>query len=333
MKFRHRRMERADIAECVELIAHHPVSGPRYGSAIELLPEALCRLLETESFTSALFYAGDQAGSRVCCVGIGAIVHDAFVAELKAAPHFWIGPEMTRRIVHGESPLLSARQLREQNSRGGLNVVHWEPSVRPGSESKELQRSIMKATIEAHRGYLWKEIIGGQQGTPEHLDFLIQTGGFLWDAEAGEYVSTLRKDAAEIVASPYVAGTTRELERRREGAWTGSWIGTLFDYRPPELAFTRSEQRLLSRALDGETDERLSELLAISLAVVKKTWNSIYWKVEDRSPELFPVSSHAIPTHRGREKRRTLLHYLREHPEELRPYSPKLVGAPAPVSE
>jgi hypothetical protein len=57
-------------------------------------------------------------------------------------------------------------------------------------------------------------------------------------------------------------------------------------------------------------------------------WVSIYQRVEDCLPELIgdPLRSDLPASGRGREKRRRLLAYLREHPEELRPVSRKLLA-------
>jgi len=69
--------------------------------------------------------------------------------------------------------------------------------------------------------------------------------------------------------------------------------------------------------------------LAISLSTVKKAWISIYHRVEHHLPDLMadPLRSDTPPSGRGKEKRRRLLAYLRDHPEELRPYSQRLAGA------
>jgi hypothetical protein len=256
--------------------------------------------------------------------GVTVIVTDDFLREMKTPPHFWIGPELTRRIMRGESPVLTGKRLREANSRGGLNLVCWEAGFRPEYEGYgEVQRCMMSSFIETHLGYLWKEVISAQSWAPVHLNFILMTGGHLWEPLAGGYTSTLRKDLSEIVSQPHIVGITRDLELKRQADWLGSWVGALFDYHPPKLAFSRSEQRLLSCALPGATDEQLAEMLGTSLPAVKKMWVSIYCRVEDYLPELMPDPLRLdIPASgRGREKRRPLLAYLREHPEELRPVS------------
>ena len=79
---------------------------------------------------------------------------------------------------------------------------------------------------------------------------------------------------------------------------------------------------MLSFALPGVTDEALAEGMDISLSAVKKMWISIYHRAEESLPESVPDLPLDITANgRGREKRRNLLVYLRDHPEELRPVS------------
>jgi DNA-binding CsgD family transcriptional regulator len=121
-------------------------------------------------------------------------------------------------------------------------------------------------------------------------------------------------------------GVTREIAAGQQGSW-GTWIGSLFRYRQPQLGFSRSEQRLLFSALDGSTDGELSDKLGLSLTTVKKTWRSIYDRTAAHIPEL--VHGHSrdekASPERGKAKKQYLIAYLREHPEELRPVSRKVL--------
>jgi hypothetical protein len=326
MKLRQRAMEAGDIRECVDIVANHPVIGPRYGSMIKFLPEAWYRLLQCEGYFANVIQADDVPHSPICFLEVAVVLQDEFVREMKTPPHFWVGPELTRRVMNGESPVLTGKQLRDANSRDGLNLVTWEGCIRPGYEGhSELHRSMMAFFIEVHRGYLWKEVIASQAESSDRVDFTLKTGGFLWDPVAG-YVSTPQIGPAEIVNRPHVFGITRELERSRKCNWGGSWVGSVFDYDAPVLGLSRSQQRLLHNALSGATDDDLAGALETSLPVVKKMWVSIYHRVEDCLPALIPtpLGPYALTSCRGKEKRRSLLAYLRQHPEELRPYSRKV---------
>jgi hypothetical protein len=79
--------------------------------------------------------------------------------------------------------------------------------------------------------------------------------------------------------------------------------------------------------LPGETDAELAEELGISISTVKNKWRSIYDRVAACLRELFPDCSDVEPqiSDRGTEKQHRLLAYLREHPEELRLVSQKLL--------
>jgi hypothetical protein len=332
MKLRYRPMQTVDIPECVDLVAKSAVIGPRYGPMIGQLAEAWQSVLGSEANSATVFLAGEDERAAICMFGFSVIVRDDFVSEIKTVPQFWVGPELTRRVIKGESPLLTGKELREANSRDGLNLLLWESCTRPGYESEhELHRYMMAAFIEVHQGYRWKEIVATQSESADRLRHTLNTGGFLWDPIAGCYADAVNKNLDEIVRTPHMVGLTRELERSRPGNWTGSWVGALFDYRAPVLGFSRSEQRLLSSALSGSTDEQLARTLGTSLATVKKMWVSIYNRVEDHLPALLPehLQTDASAGGRGREKRRALLAYLRERPEELRPVSRTLLRNPA----
>jgi hypothetical protein len=47
---------------------------------------------------------------RIMGVGVSAFVSHDFLVELKTPPFFWAGPELAKRVLRGESPLLSDKQ-------------------------------------------------------------------------------------------------------------------------------------------------------------------------------------------------------------------------------
>ena len=282
------------------------------------LSAAVGQLLESEAQTTTVMFSDTSATAPICWIGISVFVRDDFLDDLKKPPHWWIGAELTRRIVRGQS-------LLQGNSRGELagriNLVSWEGSTRCGCDlNAEWLRFTMSTFIEKHRGCLWKEIIGAQ---PESIDYLLlalNTGGRFWDPLRGGYISSMRETPADILRRPHVLGVSRDLDR---GELMGSWAGVLFDYHPPVLGLSESEQRLLVSALTGVTDEQLAETLGISLSAIKKRWISIHRRAQDAKPEL--TSTDVPASGRGKEKRRRLLGYVRDHPEELRPVSRKLL--------
>jgi hypothetical protein len=324
MGIRHRPMRPKDVRECVEIIATHPVIGPWYGTSIRDLRPAWLRLLGCEAAKAIVFEDVEGSRVRIWGVGVSVFVNDDFLCEIKAPPLFWIGPELANRIMCGNSPVLSDHQVLEENSRGGLNVVVWEGCIRPEDiERTEATSTMMGVFFEEHRGYLMKEAIAPQAAAMEHLQILLNSGALLWSPGHGHYLHSGAGNLHEVVGRPHILGLTRELALKRPGLWATN----LFVCERPRFCFSRGEQRLLLAALRGGTDEELADGLATSLPTVKKMWLSIYRRVSACAPELIPVHSlgNARISERGKQKKHHLLAYLRDHPEELRPVSRKLL--------
>ncbi len=312
-------MQFKDVGDCVDIVASQPQITERYGAVLADLKRVWVRILGSAAAILVLFEELDGTRTTLCGVGAAVFASDAFVAELKTRP-FWIGPELVRRIIRGESPLLSEAQLRAGNSRGALNVVTWETAIRPGFEGhSELKRTLATSFLENLRGFHLQEAIANQTPTAERLQWTLQAGAMLWEPNTSRYVQHADTDPREVLRNPFVLSVPRDIERIRPG----TWIGALFEYSPPRCGFSAAEQRLLTAALDGDTDEQLASRLRVSVSTVKKTWMSVYRRMETGLPDVFgrTASAEAEPRERGKEKRRRLLMYLREHPEELRPYS------------
>ncbi len=319
MPFRWRPIESEDISACANVIAAHPVIGPRYGPAIDYLDLAWRRLLGSMAMTTAVFEEVTQSGVAFAGVGVGVFVRDEFVVELKTAPQFWFGPELCRCIVGGNSPVLSDREVLEANSGDGLNELVWESLPSPAFVNRsEMFHLMPRAYIEGHRGYRFKEMITSQADSLERLLWSMDAGGLYWDPKAGRYVESFTGDTQTVVTTPHVVGITRELEFGRPG----SWVGSLFEYEPPRMRFSASEQRLLRHVIADRThtNETLAKQFGISLSTVKKIWQSIYDRVNEYAPEVLSERPRdTIREKRGKDKVRLLLQYLEEHPSELRP--------------
>lgn len=307
---------------------HLTVRG-RYGSLFDLLPEIWCALLRREALFSAVVEDLDAGASpRSLGLSVSVFLADEFVREAKTPPLFWIGPEIVRRVSGNASPILDSPAIGRANWRGGLTVFRWEVDVRPAAEANFFSAAtkLAQAFFDNHAGFQIRELIS-QQPFGRMLEAAIQFGSRVWDPERGLYSPSADAAALDPPGSPFVLGLTREIAREQPG----SWLSSLFDYALPRLHFTRAEQRLLSAALRGRTDEEIAGTLEISLSAVKKGWQSIYAKVGVRMPDLLPDDSYELPAGAGRgsEKKRRVLSYLQDHPEELRPLSPPL---PSPAS-
>jgi hypothetical protein len=316
-------MQQEDVSKFVEHLAAHPVLGPRYGSLIEDLPSALSSALGRDSMAAVVFEEFQGSTIRFIGAGIAVLVSDNFLGEVKTTPSFWIGPELVKRIRRGKSPLLSDTEVRDANSTEGLNLVVWQDSSYPEDMRRaEVGTVTMVAFEESYRGFRLREIIA-QADCLEHLLIMRNAGGLYFDRAKGRYGNFPEVGAEDFSDQPRNVGMPRDLALTH-GA---SWVGSLFLYAPPQIGFSRAEQRLLAAALAGGTDGELSDKLGISLFAVKKTWRMIYDRVADCLPELVPGNLRGdVETQgRGKQKKQRLLDYIREHPEELRPVSRRLL--------
>lgn len=323
MNVRYRSMKVNDIPKCVEGVAAHPVLGPRYGSLIKDLPSAIHSALDHDSFTAVVFEEFQGSTIRFVGAGMAVFVSDDFLQELKTTPFFWVGPELVKRISRGDSPVLSDAAVRDANSTVGLNLVVWHNTVHPEDLRKaEVQTPTMISFDKNYRGFWLREVMG-QADCLEQLDGMRNAGGLYFNQAENCYGNFPEVSAQDFGSEPRNGGMSRDLAFNHGG----SWLGSLFLYAPPQFCFNRSEQRLLTSALEGGTDEELGDSLGISLFAVKRKWRVIYDRVTARQPELIPSNSQPEEwtQDRGKQKKQRLLAYLREHPEELRPVSRKLL--------
>jgi hypothetical protein len=321
MAVRARPMQVNDIRRCVEHISAHPDLGPRYGKVIEQLPAAIRYVLRFDYPTAIVFEEIQSAKTRYLGVGMAVFVNDEFLQEVKTTPFFWIAPELTKRIVIGKSPLLTDADVRDANSTTGLNLMMWHAT--PYGEDRrraEVPTTILASFEECYRGFRLRELIG-QADCFENMCGMLRGGGLYYRRDLGQYGQAPEVQAKNFPDEPRNVGMTRELAQ----ALGGSWVGSLFLYEAPRCSFARSEQRLLEAAQFGGTDEELSKQLGISLAAVKKTWRSIYERAAGQIRSFDDSISKVHSETRGRQKKQHLLTYIREHPEELRPVSRRLL--------
>jgi hypothetical protein len=323
MKVRYRTMRPKDVRTCVEHLAAHPILGPRYGSEAKHFRSALFAVLGYDSVFARIFEEVQGSTTRFLGVGLAVFVSDDFFRQIKTAPSFWAGPELVKRIASGKSPIVSDAEVRKANATVGLNLFVWHCTVHPEDfKGAELATALITAFQEGYRGFQLRELIQ-QADCLEHLYGMGNAGGLYFDPLQGSYGSFPEINAHNFLDEPRNVGMTRDLAMTR----LGSWVGTLFLYTPARLGLSPSEQRLLQSAFSGGTDDELSDMLGISLFAVKKSWRSIYERVAECLPELVPDRSEIdgqAPS-RGKQKKQRLLAYLREHPEELRPLSRKLL--------
>ena len=134
-----------------------------------------------------MFEEFHDSTDRFLGVGMPAFVGDDFLREVKTTPSFWIAPELVKRIVRGQSPLLSNAEVRNANSTVGLNLVVWHDSPHPEDMRRaEVGTAAMNAFEENYRGFQLREAIG-QADCLEHLYAMENAGGLYFNRSGGSY--------------------------------------------------------------------------------------------------------------------------------------------------
>ncbi len=243
-------MRAQDVPGCVEMIAAHPIVGPRYGSAISDLCPAWLRLLSSDGFcsTAIIEEVVEGARSRILGVGVSVVLSEDFLRELKTPPFFWMGPELAKRVARGDdSALLTQRQIREANSCGGLNLAVWQGFVRAEDSNRaEFWSELMEVFLDNHRGFLFKEIVI-QGESPVHLEALAAYRRPFPRARWPLWRFRGDRLAQQLAREPHIVGITRELALQQ----FGSWISSLFRYQPPRFGFTQARTAITSRSARG----------------------------------------------------------------------------------
>ena len=263
------------------------------------LPSLLEDLLRREVISLAIIETAHSKLPRMLG-GISFVDPDS-VREARASPST-LHNFMFAAALSGKKPFLAPKQVAIENARGTLNLMNFLGNFDPVDLSDAELANLYKVSTEGysffHYGYnysgMWFEVF-----QPHHVVEL-QTHGMHIDRRLlladGETATVLRLTAEEAQADPY----------RRFCA--------LFFPPKPCFHFSSGEQLLLEYALLEYSDDDVTNSLHLSVDAVKKRWRSIYQKVGMIAPELQSGAQS------GAARRRILLHHLRQHLEELRPY-------------
>ncbi len=300
----------ADFAACdwdgLDGFAH----APKLQAAV---PAVWRRLLISGGLTLMLVEDTDRApAQRIVWHGASLFVAPAYLADARQSTAPGIAARVTAAALAGQSPGLTGVELCRANSGTGLHLLGLHYALSPALDAGSawlVRAKAIEAYHAAFEGYRLQEILIEAYG--EERRRVMAAGGFRLRSDYG--------GGAEGTNCPYLFGVTREEALADEG----SVIASLFAYSPPRFGFKPGEQEMLCRALTGETDGELAAGLCVSPCTIKTRWRTIYDRVQEACPALLPPASTQGDQKRGLEKRRRLLAYLRQHPEEMRPCLPE----------
>ena len=228
----------------------------------------------------------------------------------------WINARLVRPLPDASPPLLTKAQIARANAVGGLHALftRWHRADRRLGPAEMLEASaFMHTAFQAYvRGYRFREILIEATGETARDKGL--RAGFRLRCDYADYYRD-HPPVPPPAVHPFLMGITDAEAVTEEG----DVMGHYFAYRPPRLGLTPGEQAMLERCLrqPGLSEAALAREMDVPVHRIKNALRAAYARVSSAS-DLLPELGDSAG--RGEEKKRRLLQYLRDHPEELRPY-------------
>lgn len=288
----------------------------------DALPSLLKRLISQGILRGAV--VEDVAASKGLRPAVAAIGLTGFLNNDRAArylnspyPHFELALLDEARRDGSKGPFLDYDDVARANAGAGLTAfpLLWlQRSNDPQApETRTLLMASQRSFLTVHRGYRLSRILN--ETTADRADAFV-AGGFR-ERHRLPVGTPLRLVSGHLRREHVVFEVNRH---DFEQTLPGAAISPLFVYRPPRCGFTRPEKLVLERSLDHQTDKEIATELGISPAAVALRWRSIYARVTARVPSVLRAGPNASPSVRGKEKRRRIVAFVDDHPEEIRPY-------------
>src|ERR1700722_16847100 len=205
---------------------------------------------------------------------------------------------------------------------GGMSFVDPDYVKEARASSSTMHNFMFAAALRGRKPFLApKQVaIGNARGTLNLMNFF---GNFdvidLSDAELANFYATSNEGYRFFHFGYNYKVISHEVYNSHQVAEDAladpySRFCALFFPPKPRFHFSFGERMLLEYALLEYSDGEATSSLHLSVDAVKKRWRSIYRKVDMIAPALLSGAES------GTAMRRTLLHHLRQHLEELRPY-------------
>jgi hypothetical protein len=315
-------LRKAHFSELLEYLAVDPC---HLGSELVGAARAVAvwrQLFRSLAFNCAVVEAKPAiANQRIVGFSGSVFVSSQIVDEELIAPRPGLNARIIEKIESGGSVVLTEQELRAGNSQGGLDLIVlcscWRRDLLNPDQVSEVQMLLASSFLRDHAGYRLNRLLSEPLGEEEMK--------FVRASHAWQQVSDFGSadNSSNLHRSLWLVTKNHGL------AVSWSILATLFHYREPLLHLHRPDQHLLLAALDGMTDQELSHQLGLHLGTIKKRWISLFDRVADAQPSLLPeVNGGNSSDRRGPQKRHRVLAYVREHPEELRPFEVHLGPKP-----
>jgi len=280
------------------------------------LPVIWTRLLGHPGFNADVIEDLNRpVGQRIVGLGMAIALDERWRQRMADDPPPFAPALIYEELLDGRFQPPGDKELGRLSGQGEVAflVLHYEQTLTDlaNPDTMELLALAMSLFRQAHAGYRLQHLY--QEGLGEQGAYLLSMGF---------RARTQRNPTQTPDPLPELYGLSRDEASR---LLPGSPVRDAFQFTPPRIGFSASERRLLRLAVTQLTDEQIGDELGISGHGIKKQWRAVHQRAQDAMPQLFEeAASQADTGTRGPERRRSLLMYLRHHPEELRPYTPGL---------
>ena len=312
-RLRFRPTTRTDLRECFELL---PSWLNLEASLRAALPDLWLRIIDEPAVMTTLME--DTAlppGQRIQGWGYGFVLPDAWVKRehLDTHPEAVVLRRIYAGLLDGSFKLMSDAEIGAANANGRFHYLNLYSQRRKDLDDPYVQ-SVFNIANEAFRMAISGHNTAAMYFETSAYDApVIAAAGFPRIAYSNEA-------SLESLTPPTRPSFLRVTREDARNSLPGTSARHVFEHHPPLFRFSASQRRLLWLALFDESDTHLTERLEVSVHGLKKLWRGIYERIEDKMPEFFGDVSSADDGRRGPEKRRQVLAYVRQRPEELRPW-------------
>jgi len=311
--FSWRKTQAIDLEQCLQL---HPTrNGAEIVGEVRAASAWKQLLGMAHATRSAVVEMRQKDQVEIVGFGLGSFVKKSFVEDELRNPRPGLNARVIESIVDDNPVIATYAEVRDANTRGDLQQVILDTSWKYGTLAEEQVHEVRvllgRAYQEIFAGYRFSRILW------ESVD-----GHDLWHLKDQRSFRLVDRFEDFRRANPE---TTWNADRALLAATSESMradphsiAAELFQHHvQPQFGLRRGEQELLELALEGGDDVSIAKSLFVTLPAIKRRWSNIFERVGAIRPDLCPADGDGT---RGIQKRQRILTYVRNHPEELRPF-------------
>ena len=323
-QYRRRRMTPDDVEGVVDLYTReYPFPPELERDLSQILRDFLCEQLVRAGVVERLRKPGGEW--ELAAFGLGCFLGDTFCKNYFSKPFPFLAVHVLDALQRGraEEVLLPAEELhrrqKEPPARLNLLIPAWVQD-NYDLEAEDTWQLLYEgyALLESYmNGLRLHSVI--VEGRKVHAP-LFEAAGFarIIDMEDRAADSPFAMLTRDVRYRPLIHGVHTVEDFRKRPA--GTPVGKMFMFREPVLDLSDGQKEVLELALEGYNDSEIAGLLSITNNAVRMRWRGIYEKIQLVLPDVLPADDGGEGGARGYEKRRQALNYIREHPEEIRPW-------------